>query len=300
MDNFNEDYEINDSDDDETSLDEFQLNNEPPSKRPKLKFTLQTSKRDGNIPWTNEQLQLLMQTYNKVANSGKKMNRDETFKLITAELSLQPHFALYTPINPTTVLKKFNREKKAILEKYALDREGANLSGLNDMSLWENILYKILEKEATTKKSKEEETKKQKLRNVSMLTHEQKMLNNASLKDTPQVLTHEVIRDAMDVLSMQGEPSSNVKPKATSTSSNSSKGNFTSIQDFEVKYDDWMLERDKKEFELKARLAEEEIMIQRKKFEHQLEEDRKKGNRDEMMIQMMTSMTSLIQQLTQK
>lgn len=265
-------------------------------------------KRDSNIPWNKEQLQLLFQFYNKASSGSIKKSKEEIFKEIAAELSLQRHFVPYTPINPNNLMKKFNREKKTLLQKYSLDNEGSNLSGLPPMEQWENILYKILEKEYSQKHAKEEETRTKKLKNLSMLVHEQQIINDAQLNDPPVVLNTNDILDAMNVMSNSSTKSNSASKPALSSKSSSQF--YEEVNFFDKSYDEWVIKREKAELDSKLKLAEEEMIlkqIQEKRdheyrmlqLESQIEAQKRKDANDEKIFHMMTSFSELVKVLAE-
>jgi hypothetical protein len=101
---------------------------------------------------------------------------EDKFKLVTATLVALPVFK-HADINDDMLYKKWSRLTKQIETKYALDGEGANLSGLSDEPPDMDKLVLLMLKEKSELKDNAAEVKgKERERNEKMLCHENTIL----------------------------------------------------------------------------------------------------------------------------
>ena len=128
------------------------------------------------LPWTAEQEAMLVDEVwkNKAFERG---DMGAEFEAISEQLFKSKTFNAYKQVKGPTLQKEFMRMKDNCKKEWAMDGEGANLSGLADMDTedfpaFKKVIYRIIVKEMKTSHEKEAATAKQKLRNAAMLTHE--------------------------------------------------------------------------------------------------------------------------------
>ena len=88
-----------------------------------------------NFVWTDCAVKLLINAAHKhEAYKKTPMKMDQKWELVRAELVLQPTFQKWTDVTAQNLRQKFNRFKEEVNAKYGFDREGANLSGLDEVA----------------------------------------------------------------------------------------------------------------------------------------------------------------------
>ena len=128
------------------------------------------------LPWTPEQEALLVDEVHK-NKACERGDMGAKFEAISEALFNYPTFKAYKKVKGPTLQKKFNRLKEQCKRDWAMDGEGANLSGLasmdtDDFPQYKKVLYRMIVKEMKACNEKEAATAKDKQRNESMLTHE--------------------------------------------------------------------------------------------------------------------------------
>jgi stress response protein YsnF len=146
------------------------------------------------IKW-NENLEtvLVASVLKRKAYMKTKDNSLETkWSLVQSDCSKSPFFFEYlSKLTVECLKKKFHYMKHHIESTYALDGEGANLSGLpENISSNDKMVYNMIVEESTYKRDKEEENEKKRKRNTAMLSHETNILSISAAnakKDDEQV-----------------------------------------------------------------------------------------------------------------
>lgn len=128
------------------------------------------------LPWTPEmQAMLVDEVWRSKAYEHGEMGAK--FEAIAEALFKSSTFKGYKKVKGPTIQKKFLRLKDSCKRDWAMDGEGANLSGLSSMDTedfpqFKKTIYNIILKEMKSSHQKEAVTLKEKFRNESMLTHE--------------------------------------------------------------------------------------------------------------------------------
>jgi hypothetical protein len=136
--------------------------------------------RKSSILW-NENLETVL--VNSVLKRKAYMKtKDNTLEakwsLVQSDCVKHPFFVeLVSKLTIEAVKKKFTRMRSTVEQNYALDGEGANLSGLPEHATSnEKCIFNMIVEEAQTKRSKDEDNAKKRQRNLKMLEHESKIL----------------------------------------------------------------------------------------------------------------------------
>ena len=109
----------------------------------------------------------------------KTKTKEYKWKKITASLAEDPAFASFLPLSADQLKKKFVREIDRVSQKYALEKEGSNLSGLTEKDITEPLelmLYGMKIKELKYGREREATKAKDKKRQADMLKHENDVL----------------------------------------------------------------------------------------------------------------------------
>ena len=109
----------------------------------------------------------------------KTKTKDYKYKTIACALSKDPAFLPFLPLSAETLKKKYMRESEKVSVKYALEREGSNLSALSEKDIvdpLELMLYSMKVKELKYCREREFLKLKDKKRQEDMLTHEGSVL----------------------------------------------------------------------------------------------------------------------------
>ena len=116
-----------------------------------------------NFMWTDFAMKLLINAaYKQEAYKKTAINMDKKWELVRAELTLHPTFRTWTDMSAKNLRQKFNRFKDDTSKKYALDQEGANLSGLDaEASDCDHLMIGILQELAEIKECKDEYREKE-------------------------------------------------------------------------------------------------------------------------------------------
>ena len=153
----------------------------PPAKRQKA----------GNFPWTdNLNLTFVNVCFRrKVHVKTTDMSQETKFELVASDLLKMEQTAFYCSpfITGTNLKSKWNRMAKEYATKAALEREGANLSGLP--SEVEKPIATMLKVKFDQKADREALTKKEKERDAKMLTHERAILTRNTDSTPAKVLS---------------------------------------------------------------------------------------------------------------
>ena len=145
------------------------------------------AKKGPDIKWTDDNLRRFLEQVDKnkayLAEPGATVAKGNTigqkFDVIAIYLSTLPAFAANIPIQGAALKKKWDRERTFVATKYALDKEGANLSGLEDISILdpnEKFIYSMVISAMKYGEEKEVVREKDKKRENTMLTHESNLL----------------------------------------------------------------------------------------------------------------------------
>ena len=128
------------------------------------------------IQWNDQRDELLM---DKVIahNALERGFMKERFQAIADELFKLEAFKNYSLVNGGTFQKRYTDMRKDAVKRWAIDEEGANLSGLAEFDSsalkgWERKLYTIILREEKSSKGKAITTVHGLNREISMLTHE--------------------------------------------------------------------------------------------------------------------------------
>lgn len=100
-------------------------------------------------------------------------------KIAGTTLGQDAAFAAYLPLSADQLKKKFIRDMDKVSVKYALEKEGSNLSGLTEKDIvdpLELMLYSMKIKELKYGREREAIKEKEKKRNLDMLKHEDSVL----------------------------------------------------------------------------------------------------------------------------
>ena len=109
----------------------------------------------------------------------KTKTKDYKYKTIACALSKDPAFLPFLPLSAETLKKKYMRKSEKVSVKYALEREGSNLSALSEKDIvdpLELMLYSMKVKELKYSREREFIKAKDKKRQEDMLTHEGSVL----------------------------------------------------------------------------------------------------------------------------
>ena len=110
----------------------------------------------------------------------KTKTKEYKWKKITASLAEDPAFASFLPLSADQLKKKFVREIDRVSQKYALEKEGSNLSGLTEKDITEPLelmLYGMKIKELKYGRERETTKAKDKKRQADMLKHEVRQMH---------------------------------------------------------------------------------------------------------------------------
>ena len=107
------------------------------------------------------------------------MKQETKFELVASDLTKMENTAFYcSPLITATNLKsKWTRMAKQFGTKAGLLSEGSNLSGLAEPTEVEKLMNTMLQGKAAQKADREALTKKEKIRDGKMLTHENACIN---------------------------------------------------------------------------------------------------------------------------
>ena len=112
---------------------------------------------------------------------GKDKTKTKDFKYnsIAERLSKEPGFIPFAPLSADTLKKKYARELAKVSQKYALEKEGSNLSGLSEKEITdpcELMLYSMKCKVLKYGREREAIKEKNKKRQADLLRHEETVL----------------------------------------------------------------------------------------------------------------------------
>ena len=132
------------------------------------------------IVWSDSVISLLLDKIVAInATEYKKM--DERFEQIATELFKLESFKTFTKVKGDSIRSYFTKLKKECKAKWAMESEGANLSGLEEfdsdsLKPWEKKMYTLIVKELKGEKGKAVTGAKSIQREISMLQHERAIL----------------------------------------------------------------------------------------------------------------------------
>ena len=147
----------------------------------------------GNFPWTETLNGKFAQAVLKRKGHLKTdMNQETKFNLVANDLvqMVDTPFFCSPLITGSNLKAKWNRIVSEFQTKFALTREGANLSGLAEASEYEKLVLSMLERKAGEEAEKDAESEKKKETQKKLLTHEANILqfqnrNTSMMNDTP-------------------------------------------------------------------------------------------------------------------
>lgn len=141
-------------------------------------------------------------------DGGKKMH--EKWRSVYNDLYQHKDFSSHreeNSFNASSVQAKFKSLIKSIKDKYALEKEGANLSGLQEVNDVDSLLIDIAKDQMMSKQEKIENEEKKNNSKRKLLVHEEQILKSQSnsvyddddndyesevitIPDSPSTLTH--------------------------------------------------------------------------------------------------------------
>jgi hypothetical protein len=131
-----------------------------------------------DIVWTEENKHLfygIVMKHNAYKRSAE--NLAEKFKRVSIDLFNERSIkGKYKTLDGPTLQTRWSRLTKAFKSSGAFIQEGANTSGLEEMSNSDKLMKNMLQEIAETEKAKDDEKEKNSKREQSMLTHEANVL----------------------------------------------------------------------------------------------------------------------------
>lgn len=145
--------------------------NKPSRKNPEVKWS---ESLEGVLVASVQKRKAFMRT--------KDMTLDAKWTLVHSDCFQHPLFVNHKNfLTVESCKKKFKRMRDAISSKYALEEEGANLSGLkSDVSSTEKSIYNMVQEELKVSQEKIELSEKKANRNSLMLHHESIILKKCN------------------------------------------------------------------------------------------------------------------------
>ena len=139
-----------------------------------------TKPKRTQIQWNDERDEMLIDKVTALDPNDKRKLEDR-FQDIADDLFKTEAFKNFTVVKGGTFQRRYTEMKKDALKRWAIDEEGANLSGLPEFDSsklkgWEMKLYTILLREEKGAKGKAVTTVHGINREISMLTHEKEGL----------------------------------------------------------------------------------------------------------------------------
>ena len=144
-------------------------------------------------------------------------NMIDKFNAISLKLRVDSAFIGRDFLDGAALKKKWDRMSSLVDAKYSISSEGANLSGLEEEpSEVEKLILDLLQERFDTKKAKDEQSLKDKIRNEKMLTNEKTMLKTQEKGNDEVIIVDEVVSDCSE----DGTEGSNIpsKPKQVKNS----------------------------------------------------------------------------------
>lgn len=112
--------------------------------------------------WTDNAMKLLINSaYKQEAYKKTSMNMELKWEMVRSELIAHDPFRNHPEVTAKNLRQKFNRFKDDVNKKYALEQEGANLSGLAEhISDCDEMMVGILQELAEMKDERDENKEK--------------------------------------------------------------------------------------------------------------------------------------------
>lgn len=171
LEDYNEEYLPDDLPDDETE-----------GKQASVK-----GRKAKSVQWTEHtEMVLVALIYKLKAYKKTDETAQSKYEKVTTQFFQHAMCVSFTPVKYTSLQKKFERLLKSVSEKFSLETEGANLSGLpEDVPKVTRILYDMKVELLMTEQAKVAQTEKEKKRELSMLTHEASILEKFDDANSP-------------------------------------------------------------------------------------------------------------------
>jgi hypothetical protein len=112
--------------------------------------------------WTDNAMKLLINSaYKQEAYKKTSMNMELKWEMVRSELIAHDPFRNHPEVTAKNLRQKFNRFKDDVNKKYALEQEGANLSGLAEhINDCDEMMVGILQELAEMKDERDENKEK--------------------------------------------------------------------------------------------------------------------------------------------
>lgn len=259
-----------------------------------------------NYSWSpSAEHKLVSMAMKHKAYKRTRRRMDDKWSDVRTELMNHREFSSCPELSWRNIRQKFDRMKKEVTSKYALEAEGANLSGLPDpseVSAAESLMYDIVVELLKYKNEKEELEAKERSRQASMLTHEKNMI--ATQSKACGYMNLDLTKDSAEELNgSSNNPSAaaftspnyanETEPPSLSSSNSGSKsaskkrrysnvGGYISTEDIisglqddpeliavEVRERDFKIEKERQEMELRRKEKEIELDMRQKTIEVQ-------------------------------
>jgi hypothetical protein len=166
-----------------------------------------------NFPWTaSREFTFVNYILLEKGHLKTDTNMVDKFNAISFKLRVDSAFIGRDFLDGAALKKKWDRMSSLVDAKYGISSEGANLSGLEEEpSEVEKLILDLLKERFDTKKAKDEQSLKDKIRNEKMLTHEKTMLKRQEKGNDEVIIVDEVVSDCSE----DGTEGSNIptKPK---------------------------------------------------------------------------------------
>lgn len=153
-----------------------------------------------NFPWTPaREFTLVNYIYLEKGHLKSDTNMVDKFNAVSLKLRVDSAFIGRDFLDGAALKKKWDRLCSLVDAKYSISSEGANLSGLEEEpSEVEKLVLDLLKERFETKKAKDEQTLKDKIRNEKMLTHEKSMLKRQDKGNDNVIVVDELVSDCSD------------------------------------------------------------------------------------------------------
>lgn len=163
----------------------------------------QVSKTKGkrtNFPWTEaREFTFVNYIYKEKGHLRTDTNMIDKFNNISLKLRVDSAFAGREFLDGAALKKKWDRISAIVDAKYSISEEGSNLSALEEEpSDLDKLVLDLLKERFETKKAKEEQAVKDKIRNDKMLTHEKYMLQRQDKSSDEVLVVDEDISDCSE------------------------------------------------------------------------------------------------------
>ena len=191
--------------------------------------TTTDSKFNAAIPWKDPQMKKIFVglDFRHRAYMPTTTSYAQKFDAIAYDLMTNyPPFKSFGKIEGKALNKQFQRYKEALSKQLALDKEGANLSALDDLSETDKLLYKMLLQTKETPGDEEDDSKtaftKAKLQGVLatktsqlLKQHLSSSIDDVAQKPKRRKQTLEESIDSVELLNDSGETISTIRSPET-------------------------------------------------------------------------------------